>query len=195
MGGGHLTFEDRCHIKAQRASGKTLDEICKSLKVNKSTISRELRRNRGKKGYRPKQAEGKAQERWRAAWKRRKLTTKLRQFIAAKLREDWSPEQIAGRLKQKGRRHVSHERIYQLVGEDKAEGGDLWRHLRWSAKRRRKRYGIRDRRGEIPHRRSIEKRKRKANKRRQVGHLERDLIIGKKQKGALLVLSGLDRQG
>ena len=184
----HLTYEDRCQIKAQRDCGKTCEEIAQKLKVAKSTISRELQRNRGQKGYRPKQAERKSQERWRAALKAEKFTPKLRKYVAAKLREDWSPEQITGRLRQQGRPSVSHEWIYRFIGTDKDEGGDLWTHLRWSKKRRRKRYGVRDRRGEIPHRRSIEKRKRKANKRKRVGHLERDLVIGKKQKGALLTV-------
>lgn len=186
--GKHMGYEDRCEIQARIAIGQSQEKIARSLKVSQATISRELRRNRGQKGYRPKQAERKAQERWRAALKAEKLTRKLRKQIIAKLREDWSPEQITGRLRQQGRPHVSHERIYQLIGEDKKAGGDLWKHLRWSKKQRRKRYGVRDRRGEIPHRRSIEKRKRKANKRKRVGHLERDLVIGKGQKGALLTV-------
>lgn len=186
--GVHLKYEDRCHIKAQREAGKTLAEIAKKLKVDKSTISRELQRNGGRKGYRPKQAHRKADERWQAAPKAVKLTPKLRRHITAKLRADWSPEQITGRLKREGSPRVSHERIYQFIGEDKQAGGDLWTHLRWSSKKRRKRYGVRDRRGQIPGRRSIEKRGRKANRRKRVGHLERDLVLGKNQQGALLTV-------
>ena len=186
--GGHLTYEDRCDIKAQRGAGLTLEEIARKLKVNKSTISREIQRNRGRRGYRPKQAQKKAFSRWQEAPKAVKLTAKLRKVITSKIKADWSPEQITGRLKRDGRPCVSHERIYQFIGEDKRAGGKLWTHLRWSSKKRRKRYGIRDRRGLIPHRRSIEKRKKKLEQRKRVGHLERDLILGTKQKGALLTV-------
>jgi transposase, IS30 family len=186
--GRHLTQEDRYYIKAQSDIGKTIEQIAKKLKVHKSTISRELSRNSGERGYRSKQAQRKASERWRGAAKAIKMTSPLKAYITAKLRQDWSPEQITGRLKRDGRRGVSHERIYQFIGDDKASGGDLWKHLRWSSKQRRKRYGIRDRRGEIPNRVSIEKRGKKANKRKRIGHVERDLIIGKGHQGALLTI-------
>ncbi len=186
--GRHLTQEDRYYIKAQKDIGKTIAKIAKKLKVDKSTISRELTRNSGQRGYRPKQAHAKARQRWTSATKATKMTAKLKSYIKSKIRQDWSPEQIAGRLKRDGADGVSHERIYQFIGEDKAAGGDLWKHLRWSSKRRRKRYGIRDRRGEIPNRRSIEKRGRKANKRKRIGHVERDLIVGTGHQGALLTV-------
>ena len=182
----HLTLEDRYYIKAQRDTGVSIEKIAKRLKVHKSTISRELNRNRGNRGYRPKQAQRKASERWREAAKAIKMTSELRAFIAARIREDWSPEQITGRLKREGGECISHERIYQFIGEDKASGGDLWTHLRWSHIQRRKRYGKHDRRGEIKGRRSIEKRSRKVKKRKRIGDLERDLVIGTNHKGALL---------
>jgi len=186
--GRHLTLENRYYIKAQRDTGKTIEKIAKKLKVDKSTISRELDRNCGLRGYRPKQAQEKASRRWKDAAKAIKMTPKLKSYITAKICKDWSPEQITGRLKRLGRDGVSHERIYRFIGEDKADGGSLWTHLRWSNKKRRKRYGIRDHRGEIPNRRSIEKRGKKANKRKKLGHVERDLIIGNGHKGALLTV-------
>jgi IS30 family transposase len=186
--GRHLTQEDRYYIKGQRDTGKTIERIAEKLKVDKSTISRELGRNCGERGYRPKQAQAKADQRWMGAAKAIKMTPQLKSYITKKIRLDWSPEQVTGRLKREGRSGVSHERIYQFIGEDKASGGDLWKHLRWSSKKRRKRYGIRDRRGEIPNRRSIEKRGRKANKRKKLGHVERDLIIGNGHQGALLTV-------
>src|SRR5262249_61535526 len=111
--GDHLSYEDRFHIKAQRDAGKTLAEIARKLNADKSTISREMKRNQGRRGYRPKQAHRKARERWQQATKAVRFTRKLRRYIAAKLRADWSPEQITGRLKREGRPYVSHERIYQ----------------------------------------------------------------------------------
>lgn len=190
--GCHLTYKDRCEIKAWKAAGYGQEYIARKLKINQSTVSRELIRNQGGRGYRPKQAHRIAHERWQLAPKAVKMTKELRKWISCKLRQDWSPEQISGRLKRKGRPTVSHERIYQFVGEDKCAGGDLWTHLRWSQKKRRKRYGGRDRRGQIPGRRSIEKRGRKANKRKRIGHLERDLMIGRNHKGALF--TAVDRK-
>ena len=190
--GDHLTYMDRCEIKARGSIGQTQQEIAQKLKVSQSTISREIHRNGGRRGYRSKQADRKACERWQSSPKAMKLTKKLQKYIAGKLRLEWSPEQITGRLRREDRPCVSHERIYQLIGEDKRAGGDLWTHLRWSSKKRRKRYGVRDRRGVIRHCRSIEKRGRKANRRKRVGDLERDLVIGKRQQGALLTV--IDRK-
>jgi IS30 family transposase len=186
--GSHLTYAERCEIKARVVAGQTQQKIARKMKIDQSTISRELKRNKGRRGYRPKQAERKAQQRWASASKAIKLTPKLGKWISAKLRKDWSPEQISGRLNREGLQGVSYERIYQFVGDDKRSGGDLWTHLRWASKKRRKRYGIRDRRGQIPHRRSIEKRGRKANLRKKIGHLERDLVLGARQQGALLTV-------
>ncbi|MDD5226765.1 MAG: IS30 family transposase [Candidatus Omnitrophica bacterium] len=186
--GRHLTVEDRYHIQAKREVGHTLERIARKLRVDKSTISRELRRNCGERGYRPKQAQRKSDERWRNAAKAIKMTPKLERYVASRIRLDWSPEQICGRLKLEGKASVSHERIYQFIGEDKDSGGDLWKHLRWGHRKRRKRYGGRDSRGEIPGRVSIEKRGRKANKRKKIGHLERDLVLGNGQQGALLTV-------
>lgn len=184
----HLTKEDRYHIKAQRDAGKSVSKIAKKVGCDKSTISRELRRNKGGRGYRPKQAHRKARDRWKGAAKAVKMTPELIKVVAGLLRQKWSPEQISGRLKREGQPHVSHERLYQHILDDKENGGDLWRCLRWSNRRRRKRYGRADSRGEIPGRVSIEKRGRKANKRKRVGHLERDLVIGKNHRGALLTI-------
>jgi transposase, IS30 family len=184
----HLTKEDRYHIKAQRDAGKSITKIAKKVGCDKSTISRELRRNTGGRGYRPKQAHRMARDRWKDAEKAVKMTPGLIKIIEGRLRQKWSPEQISGRLKRNGMPRVSHERIYQHILEDKRNGGDLWRCLRWSHRCRRKRYGRADCRGEIPGRVSIEKRGRKANKRKRVGHLERDLVIGKNHRGALLTI-------
>ena len=77
-------------------------------------------------------------------------------MVEEKLRQDWSPEQIAGRFKEEGIA-ISHERIYQYIYADKRVGGNLWKHLRCQ-KKRRKRVGDYDRRGKIPNRKSIDDR-------------------------------------
>ena len=86
--------------------------------------------NRGQRGYRFKQAEAKAQARHAIRKRPRKLTAPLRRKIEAKLRQmRWSPEQISGWRFEQGIK-LSHERIYQMIWQDKRDGGDLWRSLR-----------------------------------------------------------------
>ena len=105
-----LTREQRYQIKALLTMGHNQTQIAKVLGVHKSTISRELKRNRGQRGYRPKQAHEKALARRQGKAKPR-MTSEVWRLVEEKLREDWSPEQIAGRFKMLGIA-ISHERIY-----------------------------------------------------------------------------------
>lgn len=166
--------------------GHTQAVIARELNVNKSTISRELRRNSGQRGYRPEQAHGKAMER-----RQGKATTTIKaetwQLVEEKLALDWSPEQIAGWLKKNDRQAVSHEYIYQHVYADKRAGGGLYKHLRCQ-KKRRKRYGSNDYRGRIPARRGIETRPEVVASRERLGDWEVDTVIGKGHQGVLVTL-------
>jgi IS30 family transposase len=87
------------------------------LRVSASTISRELQRNQGKKGYRPKQAQIKADNRKKQVVKALKMTPALILLIEARIRLDWSPEQISGQLKDELGILISHERIYNIFGQ------------------------------------------------------------------------------
>jgi IS30 family transposase len=145
-----LTQEQRCQIYACLRAGWTQEETAKEIGVNQATISREARRNRGRRGYRPKQAHAKARARLPLKVKRR-LADGDWGRVEGLLRLGWSPEQVSGRLEREGGLRVSHEWIYQHVYADKRAGGDLFRHLRCQ-KPRRKRYGAYDRRGVIPNR-------------------------------------------
>jgi len=91
-------------------------EIAETLGVHKSTICRELKRNRGKRGYRPKQAHQFALQRRKKA--RKRITADIWAMVEEKLRRDWSPEQIVGRFKEEGIA-ISHEHIYQYIYADK----------------------------------------------------------------------------
>ena len=108
-------------------------------------MSRELKRNRGQRGYRPQQAHALAAGRKQKSVPR--ITTEVWAIVESLLKQDWSPEQISGRLKKEQKVCISHEWIYQYVLKDKQAGGDIYRHLRCQ-KKRRKRYGKYDRRGE-----------------------------------------------
>ncbi len=179
-----LTCEQRYQIKALLDIGTSQEKTAEVLGVSPSTISRELKRNKGKRGYRPKQAHEKAMSRRKEKTKIR-LTAEIWTLVETHLKEDWSPEQTSGHLRLQGV-SISHESIYQYVYADKRAGGMLWKHLR-RPKKYRKRAGGRDRRGKIPNRRSIDSRPTIVDERSRIGDWEADLIIGK--EGVALTLT------
>jgi transposase, IS30 family len=181
-----LTREQRYQIKALLDIGHSQTEVAQQLQVNKSTISREVRRNRGQRGYRPKQAHEMALKRRREK-AGTKIVSETWRLVEEKIREDWSPEQISGRFKKEGIA-ISHEHIYQYIYADKRAGGTLWTHLRCQ-KKRRKRYGKHDRRGKIPNRKSIEERPEIVQQRARFGDWEVDLVLGKDQQGVIVTLT------
>ena len=126
----HLALEERHYIETQWKLGVSQNRIAQALGRSQSSVSRELSRNRGFRGYRYKQANSKARERHAVKPKAVKMTTTMKSGVESLLREDWSPEQIAGRLKQQGQKAISHETIYRYVLQDKHSGGDLFLHLR-----------------------------------------------------------------
>ena len=181
-----LNQQERYQIYALKQAGHNYSEIAAILKRHKSTISREVNRNRGMRGYRPKQAHRLTLERRRA-----KIRPRFAGFLWTQvellLQMDWSPQQISGRLKMEQDTGVSHEYIYQYIYADKRQGGDLYKHLRCQ-KKRRKRCGSYDRRGRIVNRVSIEERPGVVDERSRLGDWEGDTVIGKKHKGALVTL-------
>lgn len=179
-----LTHEQRYQIHACLKAGWSQTRIAREIEVHKSTVSRELARNRGARGYRPHQAHALALAR-RAAKVIPRLSAHDWTRIGRLLRLDWSPEQVSGRLSEEGGASVSHEWIYQRVYGDKHSGGSLHRHLRCQ-KERRKRYGAYDRRGIIPHKVGIESRPGIVDARRRIGDWETDTLIGRRHRGALL---------
>ena len=181
-----LSQQERYQIYALKQAGHNHSEIAVILKRHKSTISREVNRNRGMRGYRPKQAHCLTLERRRAKIRPR-FAGFLWMQVKLLLQMDWSPQQISGRLKAEQGTSVSHEYIYQYIYADKRQGGDLYKHLRCQ-KKRRKRYGSYDRRGRIANRVSIDERPGVVNERGRVGDWEGDTVIGKKHKGALVTL-------
>ncbi len=182
-----LTQVQRYQISALKKNGHSQREIADTIGVHKSTISRELRRNRGQRGYRPQQAHRKALDRHRQKVKRRIRPSTWR-LVEEKLREDWSPEQVSGWLEKEQDITVSHEWIYQYILADKKAGGDLHKHLRCQ-KPYRKRYGQYDRRGKLPNRVSIEERPAIVDSRERLGDWEVDTMVGKGHRGALVTLT------
>jgi IS30 family transposase len=181
-----LTREERYQIKVLLNTGHNRTEIAEAIGVNKSTISREMVRNRGRRGYRPGQADEFAKERSLKKAKRR-ISEETWLVVEDKLRLDWSPEQISGWLAKNGQNTVSHEQIYQHVYAQQQAGGELYKHLRCQ-KKRRKRSGKYDHRGIIPGRKSIDERPAIVEQRQRLGDWEGDLMIGKNHQGAVLTL-------
>lgn len=181
-----LTQEQRYQIYALKKMRHNQTEIAEVMGVHKSSVSRELKRNRGGRGYRPQQAHGLALERRPKGAAR--ITIETWSVVERLLRQDWSPEQISGRVKKEQKVGISHEWIYQYVLQDKRTGGDLYRHLRCQ-KKRRKRYGVYDRRGQLPNCRSIEERPARVNTRKHLGDWEVDTLMGRQQKHAMLTLT------
>jgi IS30 family transposase len=166
--------------------GHNQTTIAKAIGKDKSTICRELQRNKGQRGYRPIQAHNKAMQRRRKA--KPQIQAESWVLIEEKLRQDWSPEQITGWMNKHYDETVSHEWIYQYVLADKKAGGTLYKHLRCQ-KKRRKRYGKYDRRGKISNRISIDRRPSIVDERKRVGDWEIDTVIGKGHRGALVTLT------
>ncbi len=185
MSYSQLTQCQRYQIHALLKSDHNQTEIAEIIRVHKSTISREVNRNQGQRGYRPKQAHRKAINRRKR--ERRRIQPQIWAWIEKRIREDWSPEQISLWLRKYKETSVSHEWIYQYIYADKRAGGDLHKHLRCQ-KKRRKRYGSNDRRGELANRVSIEQRPAVVEERKRLGDWEADTVIGKKSPYALVTL-------
>jgi len=179
-----LTREQRYQIYALMKAGQHQTQIASIIGCHKSTVSRELRRNRGGRGYSPKQADELARARQLAAHQPR-IAQETWTRVESLLRQEWSPEQIVGRLKLERQPNVSHERSYHYIYADMRRGGTLQLSLR-CRKTRRKRYGQYDRRGQLPNRISLDERPALVDSKGRVGDWEADLIIGHGHRGAVL---------
>lgn len=183
-----LTRDKRCQIYTLVSTGMMQKDIADHVRVSPSTISRELKRNTGQRGYRYKQADFKAVERRsKASCRSKKMRPNLIEVIEEKLLEKWSPEQISGVLKSNDIL-ISHESIYRHIWANKKAGGDLYTHLRRRGKKYNRRGAKTAGRGCIPNRVGIEKRPKIVESKSRIGDWEGDTIIGAKQQGVILSL-------
>jgi len=183
-----LTYEQRCQIYTLMKTGFSQRYIASEIGVSQSTVSRELSRNSGDRGYRYKQAQRNATERRESACKATKMTVSVIGLIVSKVRLDWSPEQISGWLKIERGISISHETIYLYIWSDKQSGGTLYRHLRRQGKKYDKRRNGKSTRGHIKNRVCIENRPEIVEKRSRLGDWEIDTVIGKGHQGALVTI-------
>ena len=183
-----LTENERYQIYSLKKAGLTQKQIAEELERNPATISRELKRNCGLKGYRPVQAQRLSDNRRATAAKSIKVTDEVWGWIEQLIRQELSPQQVVDYLKTHKNLSLHHETLYQLIYADKATGGDLYKHLRVVSKPYRKRYGSYDRRGKIKNRVDIDERPAVVAKRSRIGDWEGDTIIGKGRQSALLTM-------
>lgn len=183
-----LTYEQRCQIEALKKSGMTQQEIADAIGTTQSTVSRELSRNTGQRGYRHKQAQRKAEGRRYNAVKAVKMTERMVDRVEQKLALKWSPEQISGWLFEEHGEPLSHERIYQHIWDDKRIGGQLYTHLRRQGKKYQKRCNGKRSRGQIRNRVGIEERPGVVDEKSRIGDWEIDTVIGKGHRGALVTI-------
>ena len=182
----HLIPEQRYTISAMRKQGCTQKQIAEAIGKDKSVISRELKRNANSKGkYSFEYAQDMAKLRKERMKKPRKLHEWLKKEIIGFIRQDWSPQQIAGRLKLENKPFVSHETIYKIIRKDRAEGGTLYKHTRHQLKHRKRPVG---KKITIKNRVGIDQRPDIVDTRQRFGDWEIDTIVGENNKGAIVTL-------
>lgn len=185
-----LTHPERYFLSSLVSQKKSKTFIAKALGRSRSTIYREIARNKTREGfYRPMVAQHIADSRRMSARRFTRFSEKEWAQIWAKLRQQWSPEQISLRFGREGRLSIHHATIYRHIHWDRHIGGSLCLNLRQANKQRRKRYGRPDSRGILRGKRPIETRPQAANERSEYGHYEADLIRGFKYQGWALTLN------
>lgn len=184
-----LTYYQRSQIYKLLQEKKSKSEVARQIGCHRSTITREMKRNRGKHGYYGHvEAHKRCVNRQKNAFKFTRLTPEICRKIDIFIKQEWSPEQISGYLKVYENIHISHETIYKYVLMDKKSGGFLWKHLRRKCRKYMKRFGQNHGRGIIANRRSIEQRPEIINQKGRVGDWEADTIMGKNHKGAIVTV-------
>ena len=184
-----LTLEKRYQISALMKAGFNQKSVALEIGVHPSTISRELRRNKDTvRGYHPDLAEIKCVQTESKKKKRFSLTKPIEKYIRAKLKQDWSPEQISGRMKKDIGITVVHETIYRYIYANKANRGKLYTYLRHKNKKYHKRSNDYQARGTIIDRVMIAARPKIVEKKSRIGDWEIDTVVGKDHKGFLVTV-------
>jgi len=193
MSYNHLTMEERNVIYRMRFLGHSDAEIARCLGRHRSTIGRERKRNAmGDGRYEPGPAQTWANSRRRAHLRQSKTGQRhLMAYVAERLADHWSPEQIAGRLSVRPPADleglsISHTTIYRWIWSDPERTQRFRPFLRIAHKPRRKLYGKPSRQGQILGKRSIAERPAEANERTELGHWEGDTMVGKGRRGFLV---------
>ena len=188
-----LTFAERRCIAEIVESEPEISARCIARRLGRSpsTICAEIHRNSRPDGtYLATYAQETTiarQHSPRGAYK--KDNPDILEVIVVGLQKRWSPKLISIRLKKMyphdRSRQMSHETIYALIREDRAYGGTWYRGLPQAGRKRRKRYGSKEKRGRIKNRVGIEKRPKVVDSRSRIGDWEGDTVEGCKGSGGL----------
>lgn len=183
-----LTEDERYQIYEGVTEKLTHRAIARLINKHHSTVSKEVKRNTGLRGYRPKQAQGKSQKRQQTKPRYIKLTPDVQSLIIQNIGKQWSPEQVQGRLRKEGLPMVCATTIYGFIHKDRVAGGELYKHLRHK-KAYKRRSGSAETRGQIIGRVSIDERPDIVDEKSRIGDWEADTVIGKGHKGVLVTLA------
>ncbi|WOE69336.1 IS30 family transposase [Hydrogenimonas thermophila] len=184
-----LTMMQRYQIEALKKEGLNQSAIARNLGVHRSTICRELKRNSLDSGeYLATSAQISTRLRYQHKKKNKRLSRSHIIYIRKHLQEEWSPEQISGRMKLDGLKPISHETIYRYIYQDKQQGGKLYTFLQHKNRKYHKRSCEYRSRGQIIDRTPIDKRPEIANEKQRVGDWEVDTIIGKNHQQGIVTI-------
>jgi IS30 family transposase len=191
-----LTLDERYKIQVLHKQRSTKAEIARELQRHPATIGRELGRNSEPEWTEPYRAERASrmarQRRVEKGRRERKIQGEVEALIEQKLRLSWSPEQISGRLRLEQEVSISHETIYQHVLRDSQQRGTLRYCLRFGGYKhhrfKKSKMGARTR----ARKNWLDQRPAAANERREMGHWERDCMLGARGGSALLTI--IDRK-
>ena len=185
-----LTPDERYTIASMRAVGRRPAEIARVLGRHRSTICREIQRNRCAYdgNYRVQKAQSRTNGRRRMSRQGQHHSPKQYRVVESLLAEKWSPEQIAASLPGSFGFYMSYQTIYAHVNKDQRNDGTLYLHLRQGKKIWRKRFNSVDYRGKLPGRVSIDERPLYVEMRRQIGHWEIDTVMGTGSKDCIVTL-------
>ena len=161
-------------------------QIAQAISKDKSVVSRELKRNANPKGrYSLEYAQDMASLRKERMKKPRKLHHWLKKEITGMIEQDWSPQQIEGRLKMENKPFVCHETIYKIIRKDKTDGGTLYKHTRHRLKHRKRPV---NKKISIKNRVYIDQRPAIVNTKERFGDWEIDTIVGEDNKRAIVTM-------
>jgi len=184
----HLSLKQRFRLEIWSETDMRQREMAERLGIPPSTVSREFSRNGGRSGYNARKAHLTA---WRCRSVSKRATKKLFSdtvlfaYVEEKLRLCWSPEQIAGRMRQEIGKHICHETIYSFVYEEKTEWKVFFRQRKG---RYRRRWGTKEReqKREEAKKKRINTRPFVVETRARIGDWEGDTIVGGEKTTGIL---------
>ena len=184
----HLSLAEREEISIGLSAGKRIVDIAKAIGRDSSTLYREVKRNSptvNSVHYRANRAQLRADERKKASHERTRLHNPiLRNYVIRKLKDEWTPELIAGTLPlDKPGLKTNHESIYLWIYNDRR---DLIHYLPRAHRTRQKRSSIKNKRCvRVPDRTMIDKRPEHITERNEAGHWETDTAVSRQSKAAI----------